>query len=97
MEYLFILDDELDPAKAAIAGLLSEPTCRHVSARILVASRATANSQKIHKCVAPLRSRVQGFGDLHPPELPLAERADHHQSSAVDHPLGFLGREALVL
>lgn len=51
MEFLFIVDDELDPAHSAIVGLLSEAT--GVSARILVASRATSNSQKIHKCAAP--------------------------------------------
>lgn len=52
LEFLFVVDDVQDPAHSAIAELLSETAT--VSARILVATHATANSQKIHKCVALL-------------------------------------------
>lgn len=53
LEFLFVVAHVQDPARSAIAELLSEsPT---VSARILIATHTTANSQKIHKCVAAPR------------------------------------------
>ncbi len=52
LEFLFVLDSAADPAYGAISALLKESKGR--GARIVVASAASTNSQKINKCVADL-------------------------------------------
>ena len=50
LEFLFVLDSPADPAYGAISAVTKES--KGPVARIVVASAASMNSQKIHKCVA---------------------------------------------